>query len=72
MTVGELIEELRKHPQHHPILCDVGLRYDESIQGVSTAPGCSRIGPSVVITTVSDPRNDPRQDEAYNYYGPEL
>lgn len=67
MTVAELIEELRGLPQHHPILIDVGLRYNESIQSVRAAPGDARIGPSVVITTISDVRNEPEKE--YHYEG---
>lgn len=63
MTVAELIEELRKLPQHHPVLCDVGLRYDESISQVTTGHHDSRVGPWVCISTVSDPRNHPDPDE---------
>lgn len=71
MTVGELIEELRKLPQHHPIFCEA-YRYPESIRCVGSAPGDSVGGPRIIINTVSDPRNDPDRDDNLDIYGPEL
>jgi hypothetical protein len=66
MTVSELIDELKRFPPHHPIVVDVGLCYNESIQSVSTnLSSDSRLGPSVVIFTESDPRNYPEDERHY-------
>jgi hypothetical protein len=66
MIVAELIEELKRLPQHHPIVVDVGLRYNESIQSVMTnCSADSRLGPSVVIYTDSDPRNVAEHERRY-------
>ncbi len=57
MTVAELIEELKRLPQHHPVLCDVGQRYDESIRVVETRNLPAGVGPVVIIRTSEDSRN---------------
>ena len=67
MTVAELIEDLNRMPQHHPILIDIGLRYVESVQSLK-GRNDSRLGPHVVIYTESDPRNDP-EPEVHYYEG---
>lgn len=65
MNVAQLIEELQRLPQHYPVVCDVRKSVDESIVGVyAGGTMSSRVGPSVVICTVSDPKND--QDQRYD------
>lgn len=58
MTVAELIEELKQLPQHHPILCGVGLRHAESIKGLAMVHLSAEIGPVAVICADADERND--------------
>lgn len=66
MTVAELIEELKSMPQHHTVMIDIGLRYDESIYSVrSHGTKDVKVGPTVVINTVSDSRNDPGVEHIY-------
>lgn len=57
MNVAELIEELKKFPPHYPILCDVGLKYDQSIKYLDQRLVKMGVGPVVVIRTEDDPRN---------------
>jgi hypothetical protein len=58
MTVADLIEELRQLPQYYPIMCDMGMRYPESINSLDHINTCSsKTGPMIVIRTDSDPRN---------------
>lgn len=58
MIVAELIEELVKLPLHHPVMCDVGMRFPESIAGLDRRnPSNDKGGPHILIRTVEDPRN---------------
>jgi hypothetical protein len=70
MTVAELIEELRAFPQHHPVMINADFRYNEPILQIVTGAGCAKTGPSVVIRSESDPRNDP-EPEVWRYDGSE-
>ena len=64
MTVAELIEELRALPQHHPVLCDLGLRYPESISVLDRRnPPNDKTGQHILIRTVEDPRNHQKEWE---------
>lgn len=58
MTVAELIDRLQKLPPYLPILCDVGHRHDESIDGVTTCNIGNHVGPVAVIKTIDDKRNE--------------
>lgn len=58
MTVADLIAELQRLPQHHPVFCDVGLRFYEPVSHVDAAGTFdSKRGPVVVINTKADPEN---------------
>jgi hypothetical protein len=61
MTVAELIEALRAFPSHHPVMVNADFQYDESIGHVGSAQRTLKDGPSVVIRTIADPRNDPEE-----------
>lgn len=57
MTVAELIEELKRIPQHVPILC-YGPVVDESISHIQTTNLRGDIGTVAIIRTIPEPRNE--------------